>query len=167
MAPAHEDIISIFESNLLTCSCSKPLVWYRYINNIFAIWSQGEDKLKGFLFYIISIHSSFQFTCNYSKECAKFLDVSVSLDSTGNITTDMYVKPTDTHKYLLASSCHPNHTKRSIPYRQALRILCICSNIETTRLRCAELGDCLVKRGHNKRKTDIQIERAYTNFANA
>ena len=26
--------------------------------------------------------------------------------------------------------------------------------------------DCLVKRGHNKRKTNKQIERAFTNFAN-
>ena len=65
------------------------------------------------MLYINSIHSSFQFTCNYSKECVQFLDVSVSLDNSGNITTDLYVKPTDTQQYLMATSCHPNHTKRS------------------------------------------------------
>ena len=118
------------------------------------------------MLYINSIHSSFQLTCNYSKECVQCLDVSVSEDNTGTITTRVYVKPTDTRQYRLATSCHPNHTKRSIPYCQALRILRICSNKETAKLRYTELVDCLVKRGCNKRKSNKQIERSFTNFAN-
>ena len=82
------------------------------------------------------------------------MDVSVSVDNSGNITTDLYVKPTDTQQYLMATSCHPNHTKRSIPYGQALRILRICSSKESAKLRCTELVDCLFKRGYNKRKTN-------------
>ena len=136
MAPAYANIVLlIFERNLLTGSCRKPIVWFRYIDDIFAVWTYGEDKFKDFSFYINSIHSSFQFTCNYSKECVQFLDVSVSVDNSGNITTDLYVKPSDTHQYLLATSCHPNHTNRSMPYFQALRILRICSNKETAKLR--------------------------------
>ena len=117
MAPAYANIaMSIFERKLLTGSYSKPLVWFRYIDDIFAIWTYGEDKCNDFMHYINSIHSCFQLTSNYSKECAQFLDVSVSVDNSGNITTDLYVKLTDTHQYLMATSCHPNHTKRSIPY---------------------------------------------------
>ena len=124
IAPAYANIVmSIFERKLLTGSCSKPLVWFRYIDDIFANWTYGEDKFYDPMLYINSIHSSFQLTCNYSKDCVQFLDVSVSVDNSGNTTTDLYVKPTDTHQYLLASSCHPNHAKRSIPYGQALRIL--------------------------------------------
>ena len=165
MAPAYANIVmSIFERNLLTGSCNKPLVWLRYIDDIFAIWTYGEDKFKDFMLYINSIHSSYQFTCNYSKECVQLLDVSVSVNNTGNITTDLYVKPTDTQQYLMATSCHPNHTKCSIPNGQALRILRICSSKESAKIRCTELVDCLVKRGYNKRKTNKQIERAFTNF---
>ena len=51
-------------------------------------------------------------------------------------------------------------------YIQALRILRICSSKETATLRCTELVDCLVKRGYSKRRTNKQIERAFTNFAN-
>ena len=94
------------------------------------------------------------------------MNVSVSVDNSGNITPDLYVKPTDTQQYLMATSCHPNHTKRSIPYCQALRILRICSSKESANIRCTELVDCLVKRGYNKRKTNKQIERAFTNFTN-
>ena len=94
MAPSYANIVmSIFERKLLTGSCNKPLVWFRYIDDIFAIWTYGVDKLKDFMLYINSIHSSFKFTCNYSKECVQFLDVSVSVDNSGNITTDLYVKP--------------------------------------------------------------------------
>ena len=118
------------------------------------------------MLYINSIHSSFQFTCNYSKECVQFLDVSVYVDNSGNITTDLYVKPTDTQQYLMATSCHPNHTKRSIPYSQSLRILRICSNKESAKIRCTELVECLDKRGYNNRKTNKQIERAFINFSN-
>ena len=155
---------TIFERKLLTGSCNKPLVWFRYIDDIFAIWTYGEDKLKDCMLYINSIHSSFQFTCNYSKECVQFFDVSVSVDISGVITTDLYVEPTDTQQYLMATSCHPNHTKRSILYSKALRILPICSSKESAKLHCTQIVDCLVKRGYNKIKTNKQIERAFTNF---
>ena len=79
----------------------------------------------------------------------------------------MYVKPTDTKQCLLATICHPNHTKRGIPYSQALRILRICSNKESAKLRYTDIVNCLAKRGYNKRKTNNHIERAFTNFANA
>ena len=45
-----------------------------------------------------------------------FLDVNVSLTNDGNISTDLYTKPTDKHQYLLYSSCHPLHTKKAIPF---------------------------------------------------
>ena len=166
MVTAYVNIVmSIFEVNLLTGSCNKQLVWFRYLDEIVAICKCGEVKFKGFSFYINFIHSSFQFTCNYCKECVEFLDVSVFFNNSGNITTDLYVKPADTHQYLLATSRHPNHTERCMPYIQALHILRICSNIETAKLRCTELVDCLVKQGYNKIKTNKQIERAFTNFA--
>ena len=39
---------------------------------------------------------------------------SVSVDSTGIITTDLFTKPTYTHQYLLATRCHPNHTTNEV-----------------------------------------------------
>ena len=63
MAQAYANIVmSMFERNLLTCSYGMPLVRLRYIDDIFAILTYGEDKVKDFLPYINSIHSSFQVT---------------------------------------------------------------------------------------------------------
>ena len=68
MAPVYANIVmSTFERNLLPGSRSKPLVWFRYIDDNLATWTYDEGKFKYFLFYTNFIHSSFQFTSNYSR----------------------------------------------------------------------------------------------------
>ena len=41
----------------------------------------------------------------------------------------------------------------------------VCLNIEAARLCCAEIVDCSVKRGYNKRRTNTQIYCSFSNFA--
>ena len=72
-------------------------------------------------------HPTIKFTAEWSKTQINFLDVTVYLEN-GNIKTDLYVKPTDTHQYLHSSSCHPYHCKKGIPYSQTLRLNRICSD---------------------------------------
>ena len=55
-----------------------------------------------------------------------FLDVSVS-NITDKNCTDIYSKPTDTHRYLHRSSFHPSHTFTGIPFSQMRRAVLICS----------------------------------------
>ena len=38
------------------------------------------------------------------------------------VAVDLYIKPTDSHQYLLPTSCHPPHCSKNIPYSLALRI---------------------------------------------
>ena len=37
------------ETNFLKTQTSRPLVWFRYIDDIFFLWTHGEEKLKQFL----------------------------------------------------------------------------------------------------------------------
>ena len=55
------------------------------------------------------------------------------------IVTDLSVKPTNTHQYLHASSCHVAHCKKSIPFSQALLLNRICSENTFFDKRCNEL----------------------------
>ena len=76
------------------------------------------------------------------------------------IETDLFCKPTDKHQYLLHSSSHPYHTKKSIPYSLALRLRRICSTDEFFKHRSAELQAYLTKRGYKRRFIQDQISRA-------
>ena len=104
----------------------KPYLWWPLINDIFFIWEHGEEKLKELIDVLKKKHSTIKFTAERSKAQINFIDVTVYLDN-GNIETDLYVKPTDTHQYLHYSSCHPYHCKKGIPYSQTLRLNRICS----------------------------------------
>ena len=105
----------------------QPLVWLRYIDDIFFIWTPGEDSLKKFLEELNDFNQYMKFTCEYNAENIPFLDLKVGLKD-GKITTDLHVKPTDHQQYLYFSSAHPNHTKRSVVFRQTLRTSRLRSN---------------------------------------
>ena len=108
----------------------KPFVWWRYMDDIFMILTEGEDNLKTFTNYmnLSSIHPTIKFTHEYSNssnQSLPFLDVQVHLNN-NQIQTDLHTKPTNKHQYLLKSSCHPAHTKRTIPFSLALCLRRIC-----------------------------------------
>ena len=102
------------------------MVWFRYIDDIFFIWTHGKDKLEKFLDDLNIFDNNIKFTYESSKENVTFLDLIVKL-SKGCLTTDLHITDTDRHQYLHFNSSHPNHTKRSIIYSQALRLAKICT----------------------------------------
>ena len=137
----------------------KPSIWLRYIDNIFMIWNESEDKPKDFLVYINTVNPAIQLTHAYSSKSVKFLDVFVNLTDDGTISTDLHAKPTDTHQYLHMNSCYPNHAKKVIAFLQATRILRICSDPGTALSRCNELIEYLVHCGHGRRRTQLEVQR--------
>jgi len=79
MAPPYAILfMSDLEENLLDSSLLKPLVWWRYIDDVFLLWQHGEESLKVFLDYINEAHPNIKFTAEYSKTRVNFLDVEVS-----------------------------------------------------------------------------------------
>ena len=77
---------------------------------IFFLWEHGEEKLKMFSEYLNEKHPTIKFTAEWSQTSINFLDVTFSIIG-GKITTDLYVKATDSHQYLHPSSCHPYYCK--------------------------------------------------------
>ena len=119
----------------------------------------GEDTLSTFMEDLNSFHQSIQFTAEWSSHSITFLDTHVFLTD-GVLSVDLYTKPTDTHQYLSASSCHPRHCKSAIPYSQALRIRRICSSEENFVRHANELQSHLIHRGYNRSFVHQQIVRA-------
>ena len=146
MAPSYANLfLGKFERDALLNSPHRPYLWLRFIDDIFMIWTTGPEKLKIFVYYLYKLHSTIKFTCSHSPSNIPFLDVMVSVKD-GSIETDLYTKRTDKHPYLLASSCHPQDTKRAIPFSLALRLRRICSDPDNYKLRTNELVDYLANR---------------------
>ena len=76
------------------------------------------------------------------------------------LITDVYIKPTDTHQYLYASCCHVFHSKKSIPFSQALRFNRICSENSFFDKRSNELEVWLKSRGYSDKMVRSQILKA-------
>jgi hypothetical protein len=56
----------------------KPRCWFRYVDDTFAIWVNGTDKLKVFLLHLNTLHHSIQFTLETESEGhLPFLDLVI------------------------------------------------------------------------------------------
>ena len=95
----------------------------------------------------------------YSNVQQPFLDVLVKRENT-KIETDIYYKPTDSKQYLLFNSCHPKHTKTSIPFSLARRIRSIVTNEATLQKRMDELRIVLINQKYPKNVIDKGIQKA-------
>ena len=67
------------EEKILSASEKKPMIWWRYIDDIFFIREHGEESLEKFLNKLNSFHPAIKFTAEYSKETINFLDVNIRL----------------------------------------------------------------------------------------
>ena len=94
---------------------------FRYIDDIFFIWTHGQEKLDEFLDNLNKFHPYLSFTYEYSRKKDIFLDLDVNIID-HKIVTDLHIKGTDIHQYLHYTMSHPYHTKQSIGYGQALQV---------------------------------------------
>ena len=133
---------------------------------IFFIWTHGEEKLKSFINHLNSSHETIKFTSEQSRDSISFLDVQVSMRGEGGgvLSTDLFCKSTDTHQYLHKKSCHPWHTKKAIPYGQALRFRRICSEDRQCQERAGELAGWLKDRGYEESLVKVTVNVCGTKF---
>ena len=87
------------EAEFLKSHELQPFLWLRYIDDMFFIWTHGEEKLTQFLNELNNFHSNLKFTYEISSCTVNFLDLNVSLRN-GALHTDLYIKSTDGHQYL-------------------------------------------------------------------
>ena len=116
----------------------------RFLDDCFLIFNQPEKDLEKFHHLLNSLHPSIRYTIDKSRKQISFLDTLI-INNNGKIETDIYYKPTDSKQYLLYTSCHPKHTRNSIPYNLARRLRLIISEENTLIKRLEELREFLLK----------------------
>ena len=124
--------------------------WVRFIDDIFLIWKADESSLTTFIKYLSGVVPSIRFTHEISYKSVNFLDTKVIKDVQGNISTDIFQKPTDTHPYLYWTSAYPPYLKQSLPYSQALRLRRRCSSTHVLEQRILEYSNFFVACGYKR-----------------
>ena len=71
--------IDKIETAFLETQELQPLVWFRYMDDIFFIWTHGEQELQAFLRSLNEFHTDIKFTYESSKESIAFLYLKVSV----------------------------------------------------------------------------------------
>ena len=82
------------ETEFLETQRFKPLVWLRFIDDMFFIWKHGKENLQNFMKELYSFKSNLKFTFECDRNSMNFFDLNVKLNN-GELTTSVYIKPTD------------------------------------------------------------------------
>ena len=103
------------ETDFLRAQKNVPFVWFRYIDDVFLLWTHGENKLKSLMEKLNQFYPNLSFTYESSKNKIAFLDCKVNLFE-NKLNTELYVKPTDTHISTWVTSPHILSTLKSQKY---------------------------------------------------
>lgn len=121
----------------------------RYRDDCFVVWEGSKNRLNDFFTFINSLSNDLKFTMEVGDKELCFLDVKLSI--IGNkIETTVYSKPTNSHLYLHATSCHNKSAIKGIPKGVALRLRRICSTDAEFDIKAIEFKQHLNLRGYNK-----------------
>ena len=116
------------ESELMTMVQHKPLLWLRYVDDVFAILDEGTDHLA-LLNEINALSPTIKFTFEMEKDgVLPFLDCEV-INSEGSFRFNVYRKPTDAGMLLHPFSNHQVQVKRSVLFSLFLRAYRVCDRI--------------------------------------
>ncbi len=78
MAPSRACLfMSRLEEQMLDAVPCRPWIWWRYIDDVFFIWTRDEESLHTFTDHINSFHRTIKFTSEISHEQINFFDVTV------------------------------------------------------------------------------------------
>ena len=109
------------------------------------------QKLNELHAYINSLSDDLKFTMEISYNELCFLDLKITLKD-NHLSTTVYSKPTDSHLYLHATSCHNSKSINGIPKGVALRLRRICSSENEYRNKSEEYTSYLTNRGYERKK---------------
>lgn len=131
----------------------RPLLYYRFLDDIFFIWPGTRAELAQFHSYLNTVIEGITITMSVRQQTIEFLDTRIyklHTPSQVSLTTTIFFKSTDTHQLLHGSSAHPRHTTRGILKSQIIRFKRICSSRYDFDFACKSLMSVLCKRGYSR-----------------
>ena len=139
----------------------QPLIWLRYVDDIFYVWQHGENNLKDFITFLNNQEPTIQLTGGYSPKERDFLDSIVYIEN-NRLKTKLYIKPTNSMAYLHRDSFHANSTFKSLPYGEFIRARRNCSEDQHYELFSSKMKEAFLARGYNEQELETARLKAAT-----
>lgn len=163
-APSYANIdMAVLEAEVLELAPKQPLTFFRFLDDIFIIWTHSKDEFLEFFNILNNHRESIKFQYNISEQSVDFLDVTIykgnKFKHESILDTKVYFKPTDTHELLHKNSFHPRHTFQGIIKSQLIRYFKICSDNDTFNEACKTLFHALRTQRNYSRRFLRQIKR--------
>ena len=136
MAVAFANIFTnAIETEIIRLCPNKPLVWKRYIDDIFSLWNIDKKDTGSFIELANNHHPTIRFTAEISDTEITFLDTYVHkgyrFKRESILDVQTHFKPTESFQYTEYSSCHPPGVRKGFLKGEALRLLRTNSSEET------------------------------------
>ncbi|KAK2871929.1 hypothetical protein Q8A73_024592, partial [Channa argus] len=134
-------------------SCpKKPLHYFRYLDDIWGVWTHSGSDFELFLAALNNHNSSIQLKSTTNNRSIDFLDTTTfkgkNFTQTNQLDIKVFFKDTDTHALLFKTSFHPKHTFAGLVKSQLLRFHRICTQKEDFTQATKTLFSALKKRGY-------------------
>ena len=134
IGPSAANIYLIeFDEKLMFNFKVKPLLFFRYLDDIFFIWEGSVEELMEFEKFANSLIPGISLKFEFSNTTVNFLDTTIYKnfdESSYSLQTKVFFKTTDTHQLLHFKSFHPHHVFKGILKSQLIRFKRLSSNWE-------------------------------------
>lgn len=147
-------VMAVWEETALSGCFIAPLHYYRFLEDIWVVWSGSIEQFNNFISDLNGIDPSIHLKSVVSRKLMVCVEISVFkgpyFHQTNKLDIKVYFKPTDTHALLHKSSFHPKHTFRGIVKSQLLRFDRICTLQADFKEAVKILFTALISRGYSR-----------------
>lgn len=125
-APSLANIYLLeFDYNAIKNSFILPDSYFRFLDDIFFIWTGTEGQLLEYNEYLNTLVPGITINLEYHTQQVNFLDITIyknnNINEKTELLTKVFFKSTDSHQLLHTNSFHPKHVCRGILKSQFIR----------------------------------------------
>jgi hypothetical protein len=142
----------------------------RYIDDIIGIWiptnQQDDNNRWNSYIHDLNLYGSLKWDVSERSKQVDYLDLTISINNTGRITTTLFEKVHNLYLYLPPHSNHPKGMLRGLIFGSLFRIHRLTSEPEMKAEHINNFYRRLLARGHNKKYVLEAITEANRRYQN-
>ena len=157
MAPAYANLfMGKLEEKLNELGKPHIMLWKRFIDDIFVIWTGSASEFTTYINTINQLHHTIKFTYELSETELTFLDITLykgdRFDRNQILDVRTHIKPTNKQLHIHASSYHPPTTINAISKGEVNRYLRTNSDEREFQNMKQKLTNRLLQRGYKHKQ---------------